>query len=181
MQQSLTIVPGSTKKWFWFFLVLTCLAAVLMKVIVGGLSTSTIIDFEIAKTVDRANLIMSNWAATDRELFLRSVYADFLFIIGYTGTLFFGSRYFGRLSRHMVFKKAGYFFSWLALIAGCCDVLENIAMLFTVKNHPVGWIVHFTYDMAVSKFSLIFIVVFFMIISLFFRFLSGKEYSLAER
>ena len=57
---------------------------------------------------------------------------------------------------------------FLALLAAICDVLENLAMLYTIKQEAISWMVHFTYDMALVKFSLLFIVLLFMVISLLF-------------
>jgi hypothetical protein len=169
MQQSLAIASGSVKKRFWFSLALAAFSLALMRLLSNGLSSGIIIEFELAKTAERATQLMNSWSSDDRTHFLRSIYTDFLFIAGYGGFLFYGCRYMGHLSGHPIFQKAGYIFSYLAIAAAACDVIENFGMLYSIRNEVVAWIVHFTYDMAVIKFSLIFILLLFMLICLFFR------------
>ncbi len=167
MQTDLPAIP-SLKIKFWVFMVLTILALLLMRYWSNGLSGSAIVDFEMAKAVDKAGVIMDSWSLPDKNNFLNSIYADFIFLLCYAGAFFYGARFMGHLSGHAILKKAGYFFSFLVLLAAVCDVLENAAMLYTIKQKAIPWVVHFTYDMAVVKFSLIFIVLLFMVISLLF-------------
>ena len=160
---------SSSKKRFLFFILLTVLAYVLMRLITQNLSPKTIIEFEMAKTTGNAELMMSGWGPEGTSRFLKGIYTDFLFIIGYTGLFFYGCRYMGYFSGHYIFRKAGRLFSFLAIIAGVCDILENFGMLFTIKQRAIGWVVEFTNDMARAKFSLLIIMLFFIIICLFFR------------
>ena len=159
----------SLRKRFFIFLLLTIVAYVLMRLITNNLSSNTIIEFEMAKTTGNAELMMSGWGPEGTSRFLNGIYSDFLFIIGYTGLLFYGCRYLGYFSGHYIFRKAGRLFSFLAIIAGICDLLENFGMLFTIKQRAIPWVVEFTYDMARVKFSLLIIMVFFIIICLLFR------------
>lgn len=161
--------PSSSKKKFLFFILLTIVAYVLMRLITQNLSAKTIIEFEMAKTSGNAELMMSGWGPEGTSRFLKGIYTDFLFIIGYTGLFFYGCRYMGFFSGHYIFRKAGRLFSFLAPIAGVCDLIENFGMLFTIKQRVVEWVVEFTYDMARVKFSLLIIMVFFIIICLFYR------------
>ena len=159
----------SLKKIFWIAIVLTILALLFMRFVTNGLSGKSIIEFEMAKTVEKAEQIIKSWSSESTIYFIKGIYADFIFIITYTIALFFGCRYMGYLSGHAIFRKAGYVFSFFAVGAGFCDVLENIGMLYTIKKQVTGWVVHLTYDMAFIKFSLIFISLLFMLICLFYR------------
>ncbi len=167
MQTDLPAIP-SLKIKFWVFIVLTIVALLLMRYLSNGLSGTTIVDFEMAKTVGKAETIMGSWGVKEKNNFLNSIYADFIFLICYAGAFFYGSRFMGHISGHAILKKAGYFFSFLALLAAICDVLENGSMLYTIKQKAIPWVVHFTYDMALVKFSLLFIVLLFMIIGFLF-------------
>ncbi len=160
---------NSLKKKFFLFLLLTIVAYVLMRLITNNLSGKTIIEFEMAKTPDNAALLISGWGPEGVSRFLKGIYSDFLFIIGYTGLLLYGCRYMGHFSGHYIFRKAGRLFSFLAIVAGICDVIENVGMLFTIKQRAISWVVEFTYDMARVKFSLVLIMIFFIIICLLFR------------
>lgn len=167
--QSETVVDPLVKKRFWYFLLLTVIAYFLMRFITHNLSGKEIINFEIAKTVDNATAMMGVWGAEGIARFLNGIYGDFLFILGYAGTLFFGCRYIGSLSGNYILRKAGNIFSFLALVAGLCDVVENIGMIYTLRQGASGWVVHLTSDMARIKFSLIFILLLYIIICLLFR------------
>lgn len=158
----------SLKRRFWIAVALTALSLLLMRFLTDGLAASDIVEFEMAKTTEKAKALMELWGTEGTSRFIRGIYADFIFIGCYCATLFFGCRYTGHLSGHSIFKNAGYIFSYLALIAGICDILENASMLFTINKQVVAWVVHFAYDMAFVKFSLIFITLLFMVICLFF-------------
>jgi len=166
--QSEQHVIHSLRFKFWVFTGLSIIAVLLMRLWSHGITGSSLIDFEMAKTVEKASGQMSAWGVTERKDFLNSIYADFLFLVCYGAALFYGSRFMGHLSGHEILKKAGYFFSFLALLAATCDALENVAMIYTIKGRPISWVVHFTYDMALVKFSLVFIVLLFIVICLFF-------------
>ncbi|MFM9911766.1 MAG: hypothetical protein ACKVOW_20760 [Chitinophagaceae bacterium] len=155
--------------FFWIAIGVTVVAFLLMRFVTEGLAASRIVEFELAKTTTKAQELMQSWGAEGTVRFLNGIYADFIFIIGYVAALFFGCRYMGHLSGHSIFKKAGYVFSFFGIIAGICDTLENIGILYTIQRKVTGWVVHFTYDMAFVKFSLLFIVLLFIIICLFFR------------
>jgi hypothetical protein len=167
--RSLPVVSRSQKKRFWVFMALTVVGYFLIRLVSENLPGKTIIDFELAKTVERATQLMQEWGSEGRRLFLNSIYADFFFLVAYAGALFYGCRVTGSFSGHPIFEKAGNIFSFLALLAAVCDVLENTGMLITIKNTPRSWIVHFTYDMAFVKFSLLFICILFVVVCLLFR------------
>lgn len=163
------------RKQFWLSFGITLVFFGIMRWLTDGLDGRSIVAFELAKTVEKATAIMTDWSAEARDNFLQGIYADFLFIIGYTGLFFSGCRYTGLLSKHYILRKAGNIFSWMAPVAGICDVLENTGMLYTIKQETVSWVVHFTYDMALIKFSLLFIMALFMAVCVFFWMLGGEE------
>lgn len=139
-----------------------------MRYITHGLGSRAIIDFEMAKSTERVMQLLTSWDSSMIERFINGVYADFGFIIGYAGALFYGARYLGQLSNHYILRKAGIIFSFFAIFAGLFDVIENIGMLTTLYFRPIGWVIHFTYDMAVLKFSLVLIVIIFLFVCLLF-------------
>lgn len=163
------------RKQFWISFGITLVFLGVMRWLTDGLDSRSIVSFELAKSMERAEQMMNGWDAGSRDNFLQGIYADFLFIIGYTSLFFFGCRYTGLLSHHYILRKAGNIFSWLAPVAGLCDVFENMAMLYTIRQQTVSWVVHFTYDMALIKFSLLFIMALFMAVSVFFWILGGER------
>lgn len=164
MSQSDQVMPAIKKK-FWWWAVFTIVVYFFMRWISGGLSGSALIALEMAKTPEKVSVLLSG---LDHRPYVHSTYVDFVFLIGYSFMLFYASRWFGCLSGQYILKKAGDFFSILALLAGLADLMENLGLLHTLKYSQDLWVVHSTYDMAVTKFSLLFIVVLFCGVSLFF-------------
>jgi len=139
----------------------------LMRLLIAPLSPGEIINFEMAKETGIASHLMAEWSSDPGikmdKAFL-SIELDFVFIILYALFFYLGARFMGGLSGNPVMEKAGRFFSWMALFASLCDIIENICMLATLSGEPVSWVVHLTYDMAIIKFSLLMVAAFFMVI-----------------
>jgi hypothetical protein len=164
MSQSDRIVPAIRKK-FWWLALFTIAIYILMRWVSGGLSGSAIVALEMAKTPEKATLLLKS---LELRTLILSTYVDFIFLIGYSATLFYGSRWLGHLSGQYILRKAGTIFSMLVLIAGLVDVIENLSLLHTLYNGVEAWVIHITYDMAVTKFSLLLIDILFCGVCLFF-------------
>lgn len=164
MSQTEQMVPAMKKK-FWWWTIITIAVYFIMRWKSGGLDGSVIVALEMAKIPERVAQVMQG---VNPEAFKWSTYIDFLFLTCYSFMLFYGSRWLGYLSGQYILRKAGNFFSILAFLAGLADVLENAGLLHTLNKGAEAWVVHSTYDMAVTKFSLLFIVVLFCTVSVFF-------------
>jgi len=81
------------------------------------------------------------------------------------------SLYFGRLSGHEILMRTGKFVAYLLIVAGICDVIENIAMLKSLQGAPTRWSVLLAYDMATTKFSIVILSALFIAVCLVFRLL----------
>jgi hypothetical protein len=73
-------------------------------------------------------------------------------------------------TRHPLLIRSGRFFRWLAPAAGVCDILENIFMTQTLNGNVSELNVMLTYDMAVTKFSLLIVTLLFIVLCLIFWF-----------
>jgi hypothetical protein len=153
------------RKRFWLFLAITFLIYFLMRWLSGGLSGEQIVAFEVAKSAIVANDIMRGWDESLRQDYLWSIYVDYFLLVAYSGFLFYACRYTALLSRNQVVEGAAGFFSWLAPLAGLMDAIENSGMIYTIRINVNDAVVHFTYDMAVVKFSLLLIVVLFILVA----------------
>ena len=143
------------------FLVFTLLAYFFMRGVSHGLSGKDIVAFEMAKTLEQAGSLLASWGDSVKADLLRSIYADHAFLVAYAGWLFYFCRYAGRLSGNYILRNAARFFSWLAPLAALFDVAENAGMIYSLRVGLQPWVVHLTYDMAVLKFSLVFILLLF--------------------
>jgi hypothetical protein len=118
-------------------------------------SPSNIVQFELAGTTATATEIISNWAAEGIAMARTSTYLDFIYIIFYVAAIALGCRVSAGYSRSPVLEKIGIVFSLLTLVAGACDVIENIAMLRSLDNvTPTS--VSIAYYFAFTKFAILF-------------------------
>jgi hypothetical protein len=133
------------------------------------LTSGEIVKLELAKEASVAESIVQDWHATGKfEKAVQSIYFDFLFIVLYSSGLSIACIYISRLTRHEILTRTGYFFSYLVIAAGICDVIENVALLRTLHGSIHNWNVLLTYDMAATKFSLVILSVLFLTICLIF-------------
>lgn len=161
----------SVRLRFRIFLVVTLLLYGMMHWLSGGLSGSEIVAFEVAKTELAARNIMAGWDAALREQYLWSIYVDYLLLCAYSGLFYYACRYAAGKSGQAVMMGAASFFAWLGPVAGLMDVLENTGMMYTIHAGAKDTVVHFTYDMAVVKFSLLLIVALYIMVAMVFRLL----------
>jgi hypothetical protein len=171
---SLVSQPHSSRqlrRWFWILLLLNLVFIIGSKFYLRPFNSNEIIRFEIAKDVDVAGKIVQQWnssGADNIDKAIQSIYLDYLFIFLYVSVLSIACIYFSKLTRHDILKKAGRFFGFLIIAAGFCDVLENIAMWYSLNGYLNQWNVSVAYDMAVTKFSIIIVSLLFLINCLIF-------------
>jgi hypothetical protein len=155
--------------YFWVFLALTLGFIAWSRMFIKPLETSEIVQFEVAKHLPKAEKIMFEWKLAGKmEKAREAIYADFFFIILYSGCLITGILLLSRLSRHILLLRMGRFVSLLIPVAAVCDVVENMAMLKTLAGSGSAFYVMLAYDMAVAKFSIIILALIFVFICTLF-------------
>jgi hypothetical protein len=162
--------PGRSAKLKWLFLlslVLTFAFTLLMKRAVDPLQSSDIIKFEIAKTPDKAAAILQEWQQTGKFYpAITSIYWDYFFILFYTIMIALGCLFLSSVTGNALLKQTGKFFAPIIFLAGVFDVVENNAMLASLQEGITLERVDLTYKMAISKFSVVLMSIFFMAICL---------------
>lgn len=162
------------------YLLIITVAAFLLFILInffifGPLSAASpvfgILDLEFAWTVERVQLIFTTWGypgdTSVIQLHIAGVYWDMLYIIGY-GLFIFGcivlvSR---RFEGNML--TVGLYISLTPLIAGLCDVIENINLLIMLYN-PTSFPAFtplITGIFASIKFGLLFLGIIFFFVAL---------------
>lgn len=155
--------------YFWVFLALNLGFIAWSRTYLKPLTTRDIVRFEIAKTVPKAEAIITDWKETGKfEKAQQSIQADYIFILLYTAGFFTCVLLLARLSNHELLRKTGRFITILLPIAAVCDVIENVAMTRTLAGHVTQLNVTLAYDMAVAKFSIIILTLIFLLICLLF-------------
>lgn len=153
-------------KWrFFISFLLTAAFIIWMKSFLSPFHSGDIVEFEMAKTAERAEAILLQWQETGKfQAAIQSVYLDFIFIVFYTITIAFGCLYISSFSGNEILVRTGKFFAVLIFLAGIFDVVENFAMLETLKEGITSNQVKLAHNMAISKFSIILMTLFFMAI-----------------
>lgn len=152
------------RQLFWLFFLLTMGYMIWMRNYLSPLSSGEIVQFEIAKTVDRANSIILDWKNTGKyEPGVKSTYLSYFFIALYTLAIALGCRFISACTGNDILVKGGRGFSWLIGIATICDVIENIAMSKTLHGEVSKWSVTIVYNLARVKFSIVIVCVLFML------------------
>jgi hypothetical protein len=138
------------------------------------LGSDEIVQFEIAKTVNKAQTIITEWKNTGKyEQGIKSTYFAYVFMILYTLAIAIGCRFISACTGNEILIKGGRGFAWLILAATTCDVIENIALSQTLHGHISQWNVSVAYNLARVKFSIVIVCLLFMV-ACFLYWLIGK-------
>ena len=169
MKRLQSVSQYRVRKWFLVLLLANALYILFAGLYLRPLTSGEIVKFELAEEVPVAESIVQEWTANGKfEKAVQSIYLDFLFIILYTSGLSVACVLFSRLTQHEILIRTGYFFSYLLVAAGICDVVENVAMLRSLNGHISNWNVVLAYDMAATKFSLVILSILFLSVCLIF-------------
>jgi hypothetical protein len=152
------------RQLFWLFFLLTIAYMIWMRNYLAPLSSGEIVQFEIAKTVNKANAIIQDWKDTGKyEQGVKSIFLAYFFIALYTIAIALGCRFISACTGNDILIKGGRGFSWLIVIATICDFVENIAMSKTLNGQVLQWNISIVYNLARVKFSIVIICILFMI------------------
>jgi len=157
------------RRLFWLFLLLTVGYMIWLKNYLSPLSSGEIVQFEIAKTVEKANAIIQDWKSSGKyEQVVKSTFPAYLFIALYTLAIGLGCRFISACTGNEILIKGGRGFAWLILLAAICDIFENIALSRTLSG-PVSQLnVSIAYNLAHIKFSIVIICILFIVASALF-------------
>jgi hypothetical protein len=149
---------------FWFFSLLTVAYMIWVRTYLSPLSSGEIVQFEIAKTVTKANAIIQEWKSSGKyESGIRSIYFAYFFIVLYTIAIGLGCRFISACTGNDILTKGGRGFAWLIGGAAICDIIENIAMSKTLRGTVSQLNVTIAYNLARIKFSIVIVCVLFMV------------------
>lgn len=176
MKRLQSVSQYRARRWFLVLLLANALYILFAGLYLRPLTSGEIVKFELAKEVSVAEAIVQDWTATGKyDKAVQSIYLDFLFIILYTSGLSVASVFLSRLTQHEILVRTGFFFSYLIIAAGICDVIENVALLKSLYGAIRNWNTILAYDMAATKFSLIILTILFLGVCLIFWGLAKLE------
>ena len=166
--KQLSLAPTQQlRRWFWILLVLNLLFIIGIGYYLRPLTSGQIVSFELARYPADAQQITTQWAnAGLTGKAQQSIYFDFLFILLYTSGLAVACIFIARLTGHEILVRCGKFLTYLLVIAGICDVIENLSLLSTLRGTISDWHITLAYDMATTKFSLLMLALLFIAVCL---------------
>jgi len=151
---------------FWLFFIGTILYAAWVRNSLLPLHSDEIVQFEVAKTVDKANAIIQEWKDSGKyEQGVRSTSLAYVFIVLYTLSIGLGCRFTSACTGNEILIKGGRAFGWLILFAAICDVIENIVMSRILSGQVSQVHVTVVYNLARIKFSLVIVCLLFILVS----------------
>lgn len=121
---------GKQARLFFIITIVTIGWIILMR----PFSPANIVQFEMAKTVESAQKIISAWGTEGVSKAQVSIYLDFVFIFLYAWAIALGCKVSAAFSAKVKLIVTGSFFSRAIWFAGSCDLIENMAMLFTLSS-----------------------------------------------
>jgi len=152
---------GKQAKLFW----IVTLATIGWMMLMRPATPANIIQFELAKTVEAARKIIDVWGEEGVSKAQLSIYLDFVFIFLYAWAINLGCKVSAAFSDNEKLIKAGAFFSTMIWFAGSCDLIENVAMLFTLSGMN-ELTVTMAFYFAIFKFTIVVLALVLIFISL---------------
>ena len=152
------------RQLFWLFFLLTIGYMIWVRNYLSPLSSDEIVQFEIAKTADKAQAIIENWKLTGKyDEGVKSTYFAYVFMFLYTMAIAIGCRFISACTGNDILIKGGRGFAWLIFVATICDLFENIAISRTLSGNISQWNVSIAYNLARVKFSIVIVCLLFMV------------------
>ena len=152
------------RQLFWLFFLVTIGYMIWVRSYLSPLSSDEIVQFEIAKTVNKAQAIITDWKITGKyEKGVKSTYFAYVFMVLYTMAIALGCRFISACTGNEIMIKGGRGFAWLILVATACDLIENLALSQTIQGNFTQWNITLAYNMARIKFSIVLVCLLFMI------------------
>jgi len=140
-----------------------------------------ILDLEFTHYGVRAEKILIAWSAQgDTGSIIndakRNTYLDFIFLLFYSSFLFCSCKLMVKKGV-ATYKKIANLFAYASLAAGFLDILENIGMLKILNGSVSGSITFFTTACAILKWTLVILVILFLLIGLIVKLLPRKKFT----
>lgn len=152
------------RMFFWLSFIVTIFYVIWVRNYLAPLSSDEIVQFEIAKTAEKARDIIDQWKVAGKyEQGIRSTDFAYVFMVLYTVAIALGCRFISACTGNEILMKGGRGFAWLILGATVCDFIENIALSHTIRGPISQWNVTIAYNLARVKFSIVIVCILFMV------------------
>jgi hypothetical protein len=147
------IPPDKRARVFMPLLIATLLITFLFRFI--GPAQPTIVDFELAGSVDNAQAIIDAWTETDRIRAGFSLGFDYLYMPVYSTTIAVACILAAGVLQRKAWHTSGILLAWGLWIAAICDATENLALFTELLGNNVAPYPQIAQICALIKFGLI--------------------------
>ena len=120
-----------------------------------GPAAPTIVDFELAGTVNTATDILNAWTPMDRIRAGFSLGFDFLYMPVYSTTIALACVWAASVRRSGVWRSIGLALAWGLWLAAMLDAIENLALIGNLFGAPLDPLPTIAAVCATLKFGLI--------------------------
>jgi hypothetical protein len=145
---------------FW----LVTAATIGWMLIMRPVTPTNIIEFEFARTPEKAIKIFMDWGGSGVEKAKMSILLDFVFLVLYSWAISLGCKVAADFSHAAIISKIGLQLSRIIWIAGACDIIENISLLLVMRNLN-AMLLELAFWTAGIKFTIVIIALLFIVIA----------------
>jgi hypothetical protein len=117
-----------------------------------------IFDFELIRTTARAQAMLSAWGPVGRDAARASLWLDFAFIACWTAALVLAGTMLAARARRSGAQRlvvAGRLIVGAAVVAGTCDVLQNVVLLLILHGHSAQPFPALAFSLSLPTFVLL--------------------------
>ena len=152
---------SKVKKRTQFFWLVTA-ATIGWMLIMRPVTPTNIIEFEFARTPERAVKIFIDWGGSGVEKAKMSILLDFVFLVLYSWAISLGCKVAADFSQTAIISKIGLRLSRIIWIAGACDIIENVSLLLVMRNLD-AMLLELAFWTAGIKFSIVIVALLFIV------------------
>jgi hypothetical protein len=131
--------------------------------------TPTIVDFELAGSVEKAQSIINAWNETDRIRAGFSLGFDYLYMPVYSTTIALACVMAAGVLQRKAWHSIGILLAWGLWVAAICDATENLALLTELLGNNVAPWPSVAQVCATIKFGLIVLGLLYVVVGIVFR------------
>lgn len=150
------------KKQTLFWLVTA--ATIGWMLVMRPVTPTNIIEFEFARTPEKVIKIFMDWGGGGVEKAKMSILLDFVFLILYSWAISLGCKVAASFVNTSVISKIGLQLSRIIWIAGVCDLVENVSLLFVIHNLNAT-LLELAYWTAGIKFTIVIVTLLFILVA----------------
>ena len=168
LSHPLAAIPSGQRTRVFAPLLIATLAITFLFRFIGP-AQPTIVDFELAGSVQNAQAIIDTWSETDRIRAGFSLGFDYLYMPVYSTTIALACILAAGVLKRRAWHTLGLLLAWGLWIAALCDAAENLALFTELLGNTVAPWPQVAQICATIKFGLILLGLLYVVVGLAWR------------